>query len=118
MDRIRKTKIVCTIGPSSGSVFELKRLVAAGMDVARFNCSHGDHEQYLGFIRNIRTASKDVALMFDTQGPEIRTGMLKTEVVLRNGQEFILTTDYCIGDSKKVQISYEKFPKEKFLNYQ
>jgi len=76
------------------------------MSVARINCSHGDHAQYRGFIRNIRTVSKDLAIMFDTQGPEIRTGMVKEGTLLRNNSLFRLTTRNIIGDDSAVHISY------------
>ena len=75
---MRKTKIVCTIGPSSGSEEVIRQLMLAGMNVARLNFSHGTHEQQKGFadtIKKVRGELKlPVALMLDTKGPEIRTG--------------------------------------------
>jgi len=76
------------------------------MNVARINCSHGDHLQYRDFIKNIRSVSKDIAIMFDTQGPEIRTGMVKDGTVLQTGSTFKLTNEKLIGDEKEVHITY------------
>lgn len=74
---MRRTKIVCTIGPASESVEKLVQLIEAGMNVCRLNFSHGDHEEHKQRIQNIREAEKitgkHVALLLDTKGPEIRT---------------------------------------------
>jgi pyruvate kinase len=77
------------------------------MNTARINCSHGDHPQYRRFIRNIRSVSKDIGIMLDTQGPEIRTGMVKSKTELRTGSTFTLTTDKILGDEKKVSVTYK-----------
>lgn len=108
---MRKTKIVATIGPASESVEILKRLLEAGLDVARLNFSHGNHNEHEGRIKRIRQAQeetgKNVALLLDTKGPEIRTGVLKEEAVhLREGETFILTTDEIEGDAHKVSVTY------------
>src|SRR5690606_2299164 len=83
LETMRKTKIVCTIGPSSESLPMLKQLIAAGMNVARLNFSHGDFEEHGNRIRNIRQACKElnttIAILLDTKGPEIRTGKLKED---------------------------------------
>ncbi len=76
------------------------------MSIARINCSHGDHEQYRGFIRNIRKASKDIAIMLDTQGPEIRTGVVEDNTFLKEGSTFTLTTRKVRGDSSRVYVNY------------
>ena len=74
---MRKTKIVCTIGPASESIEKLTQLIEAGMNVARLNFSHGDYEEHGARIKNIREASKKIgktiAILLDTKGPEIRT---------------------------------------------
>ncbi|MFO7247264.1 MAG: pyruvate kinase [Bacillota bacterium] len=114
---IRKTKIVCTIGPASEDVATLKRLIQAGMNVARLNFSHGTHEEHARRIANIRRAAAElgatVAILLDTKGPEIRTGMLKDEpVTLREGDIFTLTTEDVPGDATRVSITYDGLPRD------
>jgi len=91
---MRKTKIICTIGPATGSYEMLERLYAAGMNVVRLNMSHGDHESHARVIKAIRTLNRKVRytvpVMLDTQGPEIRTGHLSAELDLREGQEITI----------------------------
>ncbi len=108
---MRKTKIVCTIGPASEDPAILRQLIQAGMNVARLNFSHGSHEEHGWRIDQIRQAAKEVgktvAILLDTKGPEIRTGDLKEpEVVLESGQSFILTAKEILGDASRVSISY------------
>lgn len=109
---MRKTKIICTIGPSSESEEKLKELMLAGMNVARFNFSHGTHEEHKKkFDRVIKTSNElglPVATLLDTKGPEIRLKDIeggRTELV--NGQKFILTTDEVLGNQEKVTITYK-----------
>ncbi|RAL27113.1 pyruvate kinase [Thermoflavimicrobium daqui] len=109
---VRKTKIVCTIGPASEEIEILRKLMASGMNVARLNFSHGTHEEHANRIHNIRQAAKEegktVAILLDTKGPEIRTGDLKVpQVELVAGSEFILTTESILGDEKRVSVSYQ-----------
>ncbi|MES1914920.1 MAG: hypothetical protein MHM6MM_006941 [Cercozoa sp. M6MM] len=86
----RRTKIVCTLGPATHTVDMITELLYAGMNVARLNFSHGDHEYHAETVRNVREASKQTgipcALLLDTKGPEIRTGKLK------NGEPILLKT--------------------------
>tara|TARA_R110002072_G_scaffold7773_5_gene41541 strand:- start:19621 stop:21021 length:1401 start_codon:yes stop_codon:yes gene_type:complete len=86
---MRKTKIICTIGPASDSFEMLEKLAIAGMDVVRLNMSHGDHEAAGRVIRSIKTLNRKlvhpIAILLDTQGPEIRTGDLANELELKNG---------------------------------
>lgn len=109
---MRKTKIICTLGPSAESYSVLKELVLSGMDVARFNFSHGDHKEHLGrfqLIEKIRDELKiPVATLMDTKGPEIRIGNFKDnqKIQLKAGQLFSLTTEDVEGDESRVSISY------------
>lgn len=109
---MRKTKIICTIGPSSESEEKLRELMLVGMNVARFNFSHGTHEEHKKkFDRVIKTSNElglPVATLLDTKGPEIRLKDIeggRTELV--NGQKFILTTDEVLGNQEKVTITYK-----------
>lgn len=112
---LRKAKIVCTIGPASESVETLKKLIRAGMNVARLNFSHGSHEEHAARIANIRQAAEEtgvpVAILLDTKGPEIRTGTLSTDAVeLIEGNRIILTTEEMVGTAEKVSITYHELP--------
>nr|WP_027338980.1 pyruvate kinase [Halonatronum saccharophilum] len=115
---MRRTKIVCTIGPASESEEMLANLMDAGMNVARLNFSHGDHQEHGTRIERIRRLSKEkgkpVAVLLDTKGPEIRTGMLENDekVVLEDGQEFTLTTEEIQGNSTRTSVSYKDLPKD------
>jgi pyruvate kinase len=108
---MRKTKIVCTIGPASETVDTLKKLIDAGMNVSRLNFSHGDFEEHGARINNIREAAKqskqNVAILLDTKGPEIRTGVLeKGEITLNAGQELLVSMDEVTGNEKQISITY------------
>jgi pyruvate kinase len=115
---MRRTKIVCTIGPASESVEMLKNLIENGMNVARLNFSHGTYDEHAARIRNIRQASeetgKSVAIMLDIKGPKIRTGMVRDGAVeLQNGQSIVLTTEQIdLGDENRISISYEGLPED------
>ncbi len=109
---MRKTKIICTIGPACESEEKLRELMLAGMNVARFNFSHGSHEEHKKkFDRVIKVSNElglPVATLLDTKGPEIRLRDIeggKTELV--GGQKFILTTDEILGNNEKVSITYK-----------
>lgn len=108
---MRKTKIVCTIGPASDSVDMLVKLIEAGMNVARLNFSHGDHEEHRMRIQNIREAAeqtgKQVAILLDTKGPEIRTGELETpEIELLQGNELTIAMDETVGTPERISVTY------------
>ncbi|MFZ7104667.1 MAG: pyruvate kinase [Peptococcaceae bacterium] len=114
---MRRTKIVCTIGPASESVEQLCQLIDAGMNVARLNFSHGTHEEHGQRIANVREAvkrtGKPVAIMLDTKGPEIRTGILKEgKITLETGKKVILTTEEFAGDQEKIHINYRGLPRD------
>ncbi len=110
---MKRTKIVCTIGPASDNKKTLSELIDAGMNVARLNFSHGSHEEHVAKMNLIRELSKEkgvsVAILLDTKGPEIRTGIIKDDkkVVLEEGQDFILTTEDIEGDKNRVSVSYK-----------
>ena len=115
--QIRKTKIVCTLGPAVDSEEKIKNLVNAGMNVARLNFSHGTHESHLetlGKVRRVRDQlGKPVAVMLDTKGPEIRLRNFKEgKVHLKKGQRFTLTTRELDGDSLIASITYKDLPKD------
>ncbi|WP_340701191.1 pyruvate kinase [Brevibacillus borstelensis] len=114
---LRKAKIVCTIGPASESVETLKKLIHEGMNVARLNFSHGSHEEHAARIVNIRRAceetGKQVAILLDTKGPEIRTGTLGVDSVeLVEGNRMILTTEEVAGTAERVSITYAELPRD------
>ena len=114
---MKKTKIVCTIGPASESEEILRGLIGAGMNVCRLNFSHGDHEEHLQRINRIkkvrREAGTHTAIMLDLKGPEIRTGKFKDGVVdLKSGDKFTLTTRDVLGDENIVSISYDGLPND------
>jgi len=114
---MRKTKIVCTIGPASESLENTKKLIQAGMNVARLNFSHGDYEEHGNRIRNIRQACKElgktVAILLDTKGPEIRLGKLKEEPIeLVQGETITLTTEEILGDKERIPVTYKNLPQD------
>ena len=111
---MKKTKIICTIGPSSETKETLKELLKSGMNMMRLNFSHGNYEEHKEKIDNFRAAQIETgisaALMLDIKGPKIRTTKLKDgkNVNIVSGQEFIITTDKSvIGDEKMVAVTYE-----------
>ncbi|MGB4658330.1 MAG: pyruvate kinase [Mobilitalea sp.] len=109
---MRKTKIICTLGPSTDKDDVLRELIQNGMDVARFNFSHGDHEEHLGRLLNLEKLREElavpVAALLDTKGPEIRIGTFKDnkKINLEEGQLFTLTTKDIEGDETQVSITY------------
>ena len=109
---MRKTKIVCTIGPASESAERLEELMKAGMNVARFNFSHGDYEEHRAkFERTVQIAERlglPVATMMDTKGPEIRLKDFEGgKVYLETGSVFSLTTDEVMGTAQRASITYK-----------
>lgn len=110
---MKKTKIICTMGPNTNDKSLMRKLVENGMDIARFNFSHGDHKEQkerMDMLKSVREeAGIPVAILLDTKGPEIRTGLLKDgqKVMLEAGQTFTLTTEQLVGDETKVSITYD-----------
>ena len=114
---MRKTKIICTLGPSTDKDGVLEELVKEGMNVARFNFSHGLHDEQKGRIdklKEIRTRlNKPVAALLDTKGPEIRIREFENgKVTLKEGQEFTLTTEEIVGNEKIVSVTYKDLYKD------
>lgn len=112
-ENLRKTKIVCTMGPSTEKDGVLEQLMLAGMNVARFNFSHGDHDEQMGRLVELRRLREKlglpVAALLDTKGPEIRLREFKEgKVNLVKGQTFTLTSEEIQGDETKVSISYKE----------
>ncbi len=110
---MRKTKIICTIGPATDSFPMLERLANAGMDIVRLNMSHGDHESALSVIKAIRTLNRKlnspVAILLDTQGPEIRTGDIADELELKNGSKITISVrDNVDVEASSIHINYDE----------
>ena len=115
--QFRKTKIIATIGPACDDVGLLTEMIQSGMNVARLNLSHGNFEEHGERVRRIRAAAEAagsrVAIMIDTRGIEIRTGLLRNSYVdLNRGFEFALRTDDQPGDETGVSVSYRNLPRE------
>jgi pyruvate kinase len=114
----RHSKIVCTIGPATRSPRMIRKLLQAGMDVARLNFSHSNHEEHAASIAMLRDAAmemkKPIAILADLQGPKIRTGALAGggTVLLRPGQRFVITTAKVLGDSTRVSTTFHPMPRE------
>ncbi|MGM0419703.1 MAG: pyruvate kinase [Bacillota bacterium] len=114
---MRKTKIVCTLGPASNDKETLLKMAEAGMNVARFNFSHGDHPEHKARMDIIKQVEKEMdrplGIMLDTQGPEIRTGILKDDKVqLVRGDKITITTEDIEGDAGKISVSYKNLPED------
>lgn len=112
---MRKTKILCTLGPSCDSVDTLTEMIKAGMTLARLNMAHGELNEHISRISKIHQAAAacnaTVPVLLDIKGPEIRTGKLKEPfIALREEDEIILTTAPIIGDRNRISVSYEDMP--------
>ena len=112
---MKKTKIICTIGPASDSVESLKELMLCGMNVCRLNFSHGSKEEHQVRIDNIKQARKEldlpIAIMLDTKGPEIRLGKFSVdEVNLKAGDTYTFTTEEVLGNQEICSVSYKLLP--------
>ena len=115
---MKKTKVICTMGPNTNDRELIKQLALNGMDICRFNFSHGDHEEQAGRFDLVSSVREELniplATLLDTKGPEIRTGQLKDDkkVSLSEGQKFTLTTRQVIGDDTITMITYEGLPQD------
>ncbi len=111
---LRKTKLVCTIGPASNSASVLEQLVRAGMNVARLNLSYGAPEEYTRIIETIRhisvTSARPLAILLDLPGTKLRTGPLaKRAIQLEDGQEFALVSEPAAGNEQRVSVNHPEF---------
>ena len=118
---MKRTKIVCTIGPACNSVLKLTKLALAGMNVARINLSHGNEQSHKEIIDNIKTVRKNlnipIAIMADTKGPEIRIkNFADGQITLKKNRLFTLTTDEVIGTESKVSLAYKNLINQIKLN--
>ena len=114
---MRKTKIVCTIGPASENEETLTRMCEAGMDVTRLNFSHGDHEEHqkkIDLIKAVREKlNLPISIMLDTKGPEYRIRTFEGgKAIIKEGDTFTFTTEEVVGNSERVSVSYKKLTKE------
>ncbi len=112
---MKKTKVVCTIGPASESEGVLRELVNAGMNVARLNTSHGDIEEHRAKIKRIKKIREEmgvpIGILMDLAGPKIRTGYLeRNEIELKEGQELIITVENVKGNERVISVNYEGLP--------
>lgn len=112
-----KTKIICTMGPACDSIQLLKEMIQAGMTVARLNMAHGELEDHVKRIENVRQAAKEmntfIPVMMDIKGPEIRIGKLReASCLLKPGSQLILTTEEILGDEHRISVNYPDMPKD------
>src|SRR6266699_1816469 len=119
---MRRTKIVCTIGPATSSEEQLERLMRAGMNVARLNFSHGTHDEHAVVIERIRALSSrlgcSIAVLQDLQGPKIRTGALQggQPVRLVDGSDVTITTRPIVGNGQIISTTYKDLPLDVKVN--
>ena len=115
---MKRTKIICTMGPNTDDEEMMRKLAKAGMDIARFNFSHGDHEEQktrMDLLKKVRKELKlPIAILLDTKGPEIRTGILEggQKVYLEEGSQFTLTTEQIEGNNTRCSQTYKNLPKD------
>ncbi len=114
---MRKTKIICTIGPACSDEQTLKEMCLAGMNVARLNFSHGTHEDFSKKIELIKKVREElnlpIAILLDTKGPEYRIKTFENgKVLLKSGERFVLTTEDIIGDETRVSVNYKGLPND------
>ena len=113
---MNNTKIIATIGPSSYDKAVLRKMFAAGLNVARINFSHSNHEQaeqIYNWVQDLNEEeNRNVAILGDLQGPKLRIGVVKEDQTLKKGEKITITTEECIGDVSKIYITYPDFPKD------
>ncbi len=112
LNNAKRTKIVCTLGPASDKEEILRELVINGLNVCRFNFSHGSHEEHkerMDLVKKVRDElGQPVAILLDTKGPEIRTGNFdQPEVLLEEGQKFTITMNDIVGNKERCTVSYK-----------
>ena len=113
----RRTKIVCTIGPATGSTLMIEKLIRAGMNVARLNLSHGTLSEHASFVQTVRSLSQslgvEIAILIDLPGPKYRTGKLRGgRAILKKGAELVLTTQQIEGDAARVSVNLPNLPRD------
>jgi len=113
---MNKTKIIATIGPASYNKTTLRKMFSAGLNVARINFSHSNHEeaeQIYNWIQELNEEEdRNVAILGDLQGPKLRIGVVEKDQVIKKGEKITITTKECIGNASKVYITYPEFPKD------
>lgn len=117
LNDMKRTKIVCTLGPASDKEETLRELINNGLNVCRFNFSHGTHEEHkvrMDLVKKVRTdLAQPIAILLDTKGPEIRTGDFDLpEVLLEEGQKFTITIDEVLGNKEKCTVTYKHLSKD------
>jgi pyruvate kinase len=116
MPNNKKTKIIATLGPATGSKEVLYQLAKEGVNVFRINFSHADYEDVKIRIQQIREINQEndfnVAILGDLQGPKLRVGVMEEDVVLKDGDTFKFTTEKCVGTKEKAFMTYQRFPKD------
>ena len=117
LNNIKRTKIVCTLGPASDKEEILRELLKSGLNVCRFNFSHGSHEENkyrMDLVKKVREElGQPVAILLDTKGPEIRTGNFdEPEVLLEEGQKFTITMKDVVGNKEICTVSYKGLAKD------
>lgn len=116
MSVVKKTKIVATLGPATNTKEILKELASSGVNVFRINFSHAKYDDVKERLRQIREVNEEngynVAILADLQGPKLRVGVMEENTVLEEGQQFIFTTEECIGNKEKAFMTYQSFPKD------
>ena len=112
-----KTKIIATLGPASSSKEVLKEMFEAGVNVCRINFSHGSYDDHKKVIEHIRNLNEElstcISILIDLQGPKLRIGLIENDGIILNDGDFInITTVECVGNSNKIHITYQEFPKD------
>ena len=121
MNHFNRTKIVATMGPATADINVLEGMFNEGLDICRINFSHGDYKAIESLIANIRALNKKlnrhVGILADLQGPKLRIGTVKNNLVqLEVDQEIIITTKECEGDESRIYITYPQFPQDVKVN--
>lgn len=105
-----RTKIICTMGPTSSSTDKIQEMINAGMDAVRLNFSHNSHQWHKKMFKKVRAINDEITIIFDLQGPKIRLGELKEPQFLVRGETITLTTEEIIGDNKRVTVGLKNLP--------
>ena len=113
---MRRTKIIATLGPATSSEDKIEALIRVGVDVTRFNFSHGDHQMHLKNAEIVRSAAKEqgrnVAIMQDLQGPKIRTGEVEEGTELVEGNRVVIASGDFVGDASRLSTTYDRLAED------